>query len=190
MSHLSSGRTLVHKTDESFLRLFSSPLAMRKVRILQHPPSLYEMNGPRSNEGTPPIQRLKDEEEQDMMPSSQIGYVNPVQGSGGDNYEDHQKDSISDSGFELFELIKVALTKDSLDAMSLARETRKHSSDQTRKRNERVVDVRHLPFPLLLYKILLDAARDRFEGVVGWRPHGRAFKISNRESFGKHVLPQ
>ncbi|KAL7531539.1 hypothetical protein ACHAWF_003807 [Thalassiosira exigua] len=45
-------------------------------------------------------------------------------------------------------------------------------------------------FPLKLHRILSESERDGLSHVVGWQPHGRAFKIRDPAAFQAIVLPK
>lgn len=46
-----------------------------------------------------------------------------------------------------------------------------------------------MKFPQLLFKILMDAEKQRFAHIISWAPHGRAMLIHDREKFEQVVMP-
>jgi hypothetical protein len=44
-------------------------------------------------------------------------------------------------------------------------------------------------FPFKMYDLLEDAKRKKFDDIVSWVPSGKAFKIHNRLSFEKLIMP-
>lgn len=51
-------------------------------------------------------------------------------------------------------------------------------------------DAAAMHFPSQLHRMLTRAEEDGYGDVCAWRPHGRAFKILDRETFVKKVMPQ
>jgi hypothetical protein len=45
------------------------------------------------------------------------------------------------------------------------------------------------PFPILLHWMLQQAQENGTQSIVSWAPHGRAFRVHQRDQFVKHVLP-
>jgi len=46
-----------------------------------------------------------------------------------------------------------------------------------------------IPFPLRLHQMLDDVENACLTSIVSWRPHGRAFKVYNRDEFITKILP-
>jgi HSF-type DNA-binding len=45
-------------------------------------------------------------------------------------------------------------------------------------------------FPFKLHKMLQEATVEEFEEVVSWQPHGRAFRVHDRETFIRDIMPR
>jgi hypothetical protein len=45
------------------------------------------------------------------------------------------------------------------------------------------------PFPIMLHWMLQQAEENGNQNIVGWAPHGRAFRVHQRAQFVTHVLP-
>lgn len=46
------------------------------------------------------------------------------------------------------------------------------------------------PFPSVLHAMLERADHEKFDDIVSWQPHGRAFAVHNPNRFVKEVMPQ
>lgn len=44
-------------------------------------------------------------------------------------------------------------------------------------------------FPARLHYMLQELEKDGLEHIISWRPHGRAFIVSDQEAFAKEILP-
>ena len=47
-----------------------------------------------------------------------------------------------------------------------------------------------LLFPCVLYTILEEAEKEGFGDIIAWKPHGRAFRVYQREAFIAEVMPK
>jgi hypothetical protein len=45
-------------------------------------------------------------------------------------------------------------------------------------------------FPFKLHKMLQEAVTEEFDTVVSWLPHGRAFRVHDREKFIQDIMPR
>lgn len=52
------------------------------------------------------------------------------------------------------------------------------------------ISLRKEPFPVKLSYMIDEAERNGKESIISWRPHGRAFFVSNPKAFSDVVLPR
>eukprot|EP00549_Striatella_unipunctata_P013132 CAMPEP_0118710168 /NCGR_PEP_ID=MMETSP0800-20121206/23181_1 /TAXON_ID=210618 ORGANISM="Striatella unipunctata, Strain CCMP2910" /NCGR_SAMPLE_ID=MMETSP0800 /ASSEMBLY_ACC=CAM_ASM_000638 /LENGTH=217 /DNA_ID=CAMNT_0006614219 /DNA_START=104 /DNA_END=757 /DNA_ORIENTATION=+ len=47
-----------------------------------------------------------------------------------------------------------------------------------------------VPFPMILYYMLMHVSKEGFEEVVSWQPHGRCFVVHKPRKFAEEILPR
>jgi len=74
----------------------------------------------------------------------------------------------------------ISPTEDSLDDSSY--------DNKIEKKNRSMSALSLLPFPFKLHKMLDTVAKDGYESVISWQPHGRSFVIHKPKAFANIIL--